>query len=47
MEEATELEYLQWFKVNTDFGPADEDVHVIMNEEFEEQTGKKVPECWR
>ncbi|AWY09298.1 hypothetical protein vBRpoSV10_176 [Ruegeria phage vB_RpoS-V10] len=44
MEKATELEYLQWFYANADFGPADSDVRDIMNEEFMEDTGKGLPE---
>lgn len=43
---ATELEYLQWFRENTDFGPADEDVKDIMNQRFTEETGKSVPKKW-
>ncbi|CAB4212810.1 hypothetical protein UFOVP1444_32 [uncultured Caudovirales phage] len=46
-EEATELEYLKWFKINADFGPADGDVQYIMNENFESETGKRVPKNWR
>ena len=42
-EYATELEYLKWFYNNCDFGPAHEDVIDILNEEFEQKTGKKVP----
>lgn len=46
-KEATELEYLTWFKQNADFGPADDDVHQIMDEQFENKTGKRVPKDWR
>ncbi len=45
-EEATELEYLKWFRINADFGPADGDVKLIMEEQFEKETGKKVPKDW-
>ncbi len=45
-EEATELEYLRWFRINADFGPADGDVKYIMNQNFEEETGKRVPKGW-
>ncbi len=45
--EATELEYLKWFVINTDFGPADEDVKYLMQQQFEKETGKKVPENWQ
>jgi len=44
MEKAPELEYLQWFYANADFGPADSDVRDILNEEFMEDTGKDLPE---
>lgn len=46
-KEATELEYLKWFKINADFGPADGDVQFIMDQNFEEETGKRVPKGWR
>lgn len=29
-----ELKYLRWFYANADFGPADDDVRQIMNEEY-------------
>jgi hypothetical protein len=45
-EEATELEYLQWFFYNCDFGPADGDVRLALQEEFEYRTGKLVPEFY-
>lgn len=45
-ERATELEYLQWFRINADFGPADGDVKQLMNEEFMNVTGKNLPEGW-
>ncbi len=45
--EATELEYLKWFRINADFGPADGDVQSYMDERFEEKTGKRVPKNWR
>lgn len=46
-KEATELEYLTWFRLNTDFGPADSDVKHIMHQQFEKETGKLVPKDWR
>lgn len=45
-ERATELEYLTWFKNNTDFGPADSDVQDNMNKDFMQETGKNLPEGW-
>ena len=44
MARATELEYLQWFYENADFGPADGDVREIMDREFKKETGKELPE---
>ena len=44
MEQATELEYLQWFHAVADFGPADSDVRYLLNQEFQEETGKSLPE---
>ena len=46
-EEASELEYLSWFKIHADFGPADDDVHYIMDQQFEKETGKLVPKDWK
>jgi hypothetical protein len=43
MKTATELEYLQWFYDNADFGPADSDVRSIMEDEFVEEMGKAIP----
>lgn len=43
-ERATELEYLQWFHAMADFGPADGDVRQYMDEQFVEETGKRLPE---
>jgi len=45
-QRATELEYLKWFRLNADFGPADSDVKDIMNEDFMRQTGKNLPDGW-
>lgn len=44
MDKATELEYLQWFYANADFGPAHGDVMIGLQEEFTEKTGKAVPD---
>ena len=41
-----EVEYLRWFKQNADFGPADSDVHAIMDEQYTKDTGKPVPAGW-
>lgn len=43
-ERATEIEYLRWFYVNADFGPADEDVRKYLNEAFKRYSGKDLPE---
>lgn len=45
-ERATELEYLQWFRIWADFGPADGDVKDAMNRQFMEATGKNLPKGW-
>lgn len=42
-EEATELEYLKYFYGAADFGPGRSDCMIVINEMFEEKTGKKVP----
>ena len=46
MKRATELEYLKWFRINADFGPADSDVKDHMNEQFMDETGMNLPEGW-
>ncbi len=46
IERATELEYLRWFRINCDFGPAHSDVVDIMNQEFMSDTGKNLPKGW-
>jgi|GEM_PF-2870832 len=43
---ATELEYLMWFRLEADFGPADSDVKDNMNEWFMDETGKNIPDGW-
>ena len=43
-ERATELEWLQWFFRNADFGPADSDVQDTMIDRFINETGKNLPE---
>jgi hypothetical protein len=47
MKQATELEYLKWFFINTDFGPAHEDVVDCMEGAFTKETGKEVPTAWK
>lgn len=46
-KEATELEYLKWFFSTADFGPADSDVRMYLEEQFEEETGKTIPEGYK
>ena len=43
MERATELEYLQYFYAVADFGPADEDIRYMINQQFKKCTGKDLP----
>jgi len=45
-ERATEYEYLEWFRIEADFGPADSDVIDSMNQRFMTETGKNLPEGW-
>jgi hypothetical protein len=42
-----EITYLRWIVSTMDFGPAHGDVVDLMNQEYEEATGFKVPEGWR
>lgn len=43
-EVATELEWLQFFYSEADFGPADCDVRDYLMQKFVEETGKQLPE---
>lgn len=43
---ATPLEFLEWYFVNADFGPAHEDVVSILMDQFTQETGKRVPEAY-
>lgn len=45
-EKATEIEYLRWFRLNVDFGPAHGDIITELNEDFKTETGKELPEGW-
>jgi len=47
LEEATELEWLKYFYREADFGPAHGDVIMILQEDFEKKTGKKVPASYK
>ena len=46
-EKQAEYDYLRWFAINADFGPADEDVRHYLRERYEKETGKPVPAGWR
>jgi hypothetical protein len=46
-ERATELEYLTYFRLEADFGPADSDVKDRINRRFMAKTGKNLPEGWQ
>lgn len=39
-----EQAYLLWFFQNADFGPADGDVRLLMEEEYTRKTGEQIPE---
>ena len=39
--------WLEWFFRNADFGPADDDIRLIMQERYEEETGRRVPDDYR
>ena len=39
--------WLEWFFQNADFGPADTDVRMIMQEQYEKETGRLVPDDYR
>lgn len=42
-----EYDWLVWFAQSADFGPADDDVRAAMAEDYESETGRKVPASWR
>lgn len=43
MERATELEFLKWWYLSTDFGPCDSDVSDMMKERFMRKKNKNLP----
>ncbi len=45
-ERATELEWLKYFYINANFGPAHELVVFAIEEDFKEETGKSLPESY-
>jgi hypothetical protein len=45
-DRATELEYLEWFRLNVDLGPGESDYIDWLNEKFMEETGKNLPKGW-
>lgn len=46
-DKLTTLEYLEWFYEKCDFGPAHEDVVMIINEEIKEESGKELPDGYK
>jgi hypothetical protein len=42
-EDENELDFLRWFYINCDFGPADEDVRAILIDEYKKETGRDMP----
>ena len=42
--QATELEWLKYFYDEADFGPAHEDVVMLIQEYFKKSTGKSLPD---
>jgi len=42
-----ELDFLEWFYANADFGPADWDIQCMMQKEYEHETGNRVPDSYR
>ena len=43
MKRASELEWLKWFYLNADFGPADGDVRLMLKDDFINEVGKEMP----
>jgi hypothetical protein len=37
-------DWIEWFYANADFGPAHSDVMIMMMDDFEEETGKSLPD---
>lgn len=42
-----EQKYLKWFFQRADFGPADGDVRLWMEEQYTAQTGNPIPESYK
>ena len=45
-EIATELEFLEWFYIESDFGPADSDIRDSMKLKFIRRSNKCLPKCY-
>jgi hypothetical protein len=45
-ERATELEYLKWFRLDVDLGPAESCIIDNMSRAFIMETGKDIPAGW-
>ena len=43
-DRASELEHLEWFYNNVEFGPADSEVGDSLNKYFMDETGKNLPD---
>jgi hypothetical protein len=41
-----ERDYLYFFRVNADFGPADQDVIDDLNQRYQDETGMPLPKGW-
>jgi hypothetical protein len=41
------FDYLSWFYSAADFGPANGDVRLIMERQYQKQTGRLVPDGYR
>lgn len=47
MLQRAERQWLEWFFVNADFGPADGDVRQMLQEQYEKKTGQTIPPNYR
>ena len=46
-KKATELEFLKWFYLNADFGPADSNVRYMMKQRFMKEKKASLPQGYQ
>lgn len=47
MEAIAVRQWLEWFWREADFGPADGDVRQMLEDQYEKETGRTIPQNWK